>query len=105
MSAKQNQLSDSSAGFAMAGAIVVVFNTVLAWVKDAYAPLLQFMNALAWHNWITQGLADIILFVGLGLILSKMKLGERMGPNGPTTVLVAAVVVAGLGLFAWYAVF
>ena len=63
------------------------------------------MNALAWHNWITHGLADVILFIGLGLIFSKTDWVERIAPNRLITLLMVAVVVAGVGLFVWYAVF
>lgn len=105
MSAGTDRLGRSSAGFAIAAAITVLFNTALAWAKDASRPLLVFMNGIAWHNWITQGLADVILFVGLGLIFSKANVGERMAPNRVIAFLVAAVVIAGAGLFVWYAVY
>jgi uncharacterized membrane protein SirB2 len=105
MSMENAKLGRSSAGFAMAGAVTVLFNTGLAWVKDAYRPLLNFMNAIAWHNWITQGLADVVLFVALGLIFWKTNLAGRMAANRLIAFLVLAVVVAGGGLFAWYALF
>jgi uncharacterized membrane protein SirB2 len=63
------------------------------------------MNDMAWHNWITHGVADLILFIGLGLILSNANTGERIAPNRLISFLVAAVVVAGAGLFVWYALF
>jgi hypothetical protein len=105
MNGDNAKLGRSSAGFAMAAAITVLFSTALAWAKDAYKPLNDFMNALAWHNWITHGIADVILFVGLGLIFSRTGWVERIAPNRLITFLVVAVVVAGAGLFAWYAVF
>lgn len=105
MNAGTEKLGRTSAGFAMAGAITVLFSTALAWVKDASQPLLVFMNHLAWHNWITHGLADVVLFVGLGLALSRANLAERIAPNRLIMFLVAAVVVAGAGLFVWYAAY
>jgi hypothetical protein len=41
----------------------------------------------------------------LGLIFSKAGWVERMTSNRLISLLVAAVVVAGAGLFVWYAVF
>jgi uncharacterized membrane protein SirB2 len=105
MNGDDAKLGRSSAGFAMAASITVLFSTALAWAKDAYKPLNSLMNALAWHNWITHGIADVILFVGLGLIFSKTGWVERIASNRVIMFLVAAVVVAGAGLFVWYAVF
>jgi hypothetical protein len=105
MNTENEKLGRSSAGFAMAASITILFSTALAWAKDAYKPLNSFMDALAWHNWITHGLADVILFAGLGLLFSRTTWVERMVPSRLITFLVAAVVMAGAGLFIWYAVF
>jgi hypothetical protein len=105
MNSDNEKLTRASAGFALAGSITVVFNTALAWAKDAYQPLTTLMNGLAWHNWITHGLADVILFIGLGVIFSKTGWAKRIAPNRLISLLVAAVMVAGAGLFVWYALF
>ncbi len=105
MNADNAKLGRPSAGFAMAGAITILFSTALAWAKDAYKPLNSFMNAVAWHNWITHGLVDVFLFIGLGLIFSKTGWADRIAPNRLISFLCAAVIVAGAGLFVWYAVF
>ena len=98
-------LERTSAAVALAGSITILFSTALAWAKDAYQPLNTAMNALTGHNWITHGLADLILFVGSGLMLAGTGWAERIAPNHVVGVLVAAVVVAGVGLFIWYAAF
>ncbi len=98
-------LGRASAAFALAGSITVLFSTALACVKDANKPLNNFMNVLAWHNWITHGLADVILFIALGLIFSKTNWVSRIAPNRLISFLVTAVMVAGVGLFVWYAVY
>jgi uncharacterized membrane protein SirB2 len=105
MSSDTVKLSRASAGFGISVAITALFNTVLACVKDAYHPLLVIMNSIAGHNWTTQGLADVILFVGLGLILSRSHAVERIRPDRLIAFLVAAVAVAGVGLFFWYTMF
>jgi hypothetical protein len=105
MNAGNEKLSRSSAGFAMAVSVTVLFSTVLAWVKDAYKPLNLFMNGIAWHNWITHGLVDLVLFIVLGLIFSKSNWAGRIAPNRLITFLVMSVAAAGVGLFVWYAVF
>lgn len=105
MNSDDAKLGWPSAAFALAAGITVLFNTGLAWAKDAYKPLNGLMNALAWHNWITQGFADVILFTGLGLIFSRGDWANRIAPNRLISFLVASVVIAGIGLFAWYALF
>ena len=81
MNTDNAMLGRASAGFAVAASITMLFSTALAWAKDAYRPLNNLMNAIAWHNWITQGFADVILFFGLGLILSKTELTGRIAPS------------------------
>ncbi len=105
MNTETPKLGRSSAGFAMAAAVTILFSTVLACVKDAYKPLNSFMNSVAWHNWITHGLVDVILFILLGMIFSRSGVAERVAPGRLISFLVGAVVVAGLGLFVWYAVY
>ena len=105
MSTDEGRLGQTSAAFALAGGITILFSTALAWVKDAYHPLSVFMDSLAGHNWITHGVADVFLFVGLGLIFSRTRWAERIAPHRLTIGLVAAVVMSGAGLFVWYAAF
>jgi hypothetical protein len=89
----------------MSAAITILFSTVLACVKDAYRPLNSFMNSVAWHNWITHGLADVILFFVLGIIFSRSGWAEKMVPSRLISILIVAVIVAGVGLFVWYAAY
>ena len=80
------QVSRASAAFGWAAAITILFNSALACAKDFYSPLNQFMASLSGHHWITHGLADVVLFFGLGLIL----LGTRWAAK--TTYLLAVLV-------------
>ena len=104
MTTDNAKLGRASGAFAVAASITMLVSTALAWTKDAYRPLNNLMNAIAWHNWITQGFADVILFFGLGLIFSKSELTGRIAPNRIILILVATVIVSGAGLLIWYAV-
>jgi hypothetical protein len=95
----------ATSSFALAAAITVLFNTVLAWLKDAYAPLNNFMKSLTGHHWTTHGLADVLVFLALGFIFQKTRVAEKMDPDRLISILVGAVVVAGLGLGLWYVFF
>jgi hypothetical protein len=48
-------------------------------------------------------LADVALFIGLGLIFSKTGWADGMAPSRMIAFLVVAVVAAGVGLLVWFA--
>ena len=98
-------LGRSSAGFALAAAITVLFNTALALAKDAYHPLNKLMASLTGHHWTTHAVANLLVFVVLGFTFSKSGVAQRMNPNRLINSLIGAVTVASLGLVAWYLVY
>jgi hypothetical protein len=102
MNTNRHSLDKRSAAFALAAAIAVLFNTALAWVKDAYDPLNKFMAHLFGHHWTTHGLFDLAVFAALGLLFSSSGVASRIEPQRLVTMLFAAVVLAGLGLAAWF---
>ena len=61
-------MKPATSSFALAAAVAIVFNTLLAWAKDAWEPLNDFLKSIAGHHWTTHGLADLVVFVGLGLV-------------------------------------
>jgi hypothetical protein len=91
----------AAVAFGIAAAVTVLFNTVLAWVKDAYEPLNSFMAALTGHHWWTHGLFDFAIFVIVGGLMLSRSRDAEITP-GLIGGLVAAVVVAGLGLVGWF---
>jgi hypothetical protein len=99
------KLTAATAGFVLAAAITVLVNTALACTKDAYAPLKLFMKSISGHDWTTQGLFDLLLFVGLGFFFMRIRVAEKIDPNRLIRVLVGAVGIAALGLALWYAFF
>ncbi|HLW76000.1 MAG TPA: hypothetical protein VKS01_03425 [Bryobacteraceae bacterium] len=99
------RLSPPASAFALAAAIVLLFNTALACVKDAYAPLSRFMGSLTGHNWTTQGLADVILFLAVGAILTKTEWAAAIAPRTLVILLIASTIAASVALAAWYVFF
>jgi uncharacterized membrane protein SirB2 len=97
------KLTAATSGFVLAAAITVLFNTALSCAKDAYAPLKDFMGSLTGHDWTTQGLIDLVLFVGLGAIFMSTRAAERIDSSRLIASLIGAVVIAGLGLCIWFA--
>jgi hypothetical protein len=94
--------SEASAAFGLAATITILFNTLLAWVKDAYDPLSTAMAHLTGHHWTTHGLVDLVVFAVLGVVFLSTGIARRIDPNRLVLELIGAVVVAGLGLAAWF---
>ena len=46
VSSEPPKLKAATSAFVLAAAIAVLFNTALAWAKDTYAPLKDFMKSL-----------------------------------------------------------
>ena len=95
-------LAPATSGFVLSAAITVVFNTALAWAKDAYPALNDFMRRIGGHHWTTHGVVDLLVFIGLGFLFTKTRAAEMIAPNRLTTVLIGAVAIAALGLALWY---
>jgi hypothetical protein len=105
MTTQAPQLGRTSAAFAMAAAIACVFNTALAWAKDASPPLNNFMASLTGHHWITHGLADCIVFAGLGMVFMRTSVASKIDANRLVSILVWAAMASSVGLLVWYLFF
>lgn len=99
---RPQELAANTKGFVLAAAVAVLFNTALAWAKDAWAPLNRFMASLTGHHWTTHGLADLLVFAVLGLVLSRSGLAEKMPSARLPGVLAVSVTVAAVGLALWF---
>ncbi len=93
-------LDGAAAGFGFSAVVAIFFNTILAWVKDAYDPLNTFMASLTGHHWWTHGLFDLALFVVLGVILTAS--GFRIDGTKLAVYLAGSVIIAGAGLALWF---
>lgn len=105
MNRTATQPGPASTAFALSAAIACLFNTALAWAKDAYAPLNKFMASLTGHHWVTHGLADCVVFLGLGLLIMNTPVANRINPDRLVSILIWSVVGASVGLFAWFLLF
>jgi hypothetical protein len=89
-----------ASAFGIAAVTAILFNTVLAWIKDAYDPLNSFMAHIGGHHWTTHGILDLLVFFGVGFALMRRPVardGARMA-----ALLAGSVVVAGGGLALWF---
>ena len=99
MNADRAELGQSSAAFALAGALTVLFNTVLTSARYIFRPLEELLTTLASSSWALQGWTDVVLFVALGLIFSRTNWARKIAPHRLIAVLAVAVVLASTGLF------
>jgi hypothetical protein len=100
---ESGKLTPATSGFVLAAAITVLFNTALSCAKDADAPLKAFLKSLTDHDWTTQGLLDLALFAGLGLIFTKTRVAEKIDSGRLIAGLIGAVAIAAIGLVLWFA--
>jgi hypothetical protein len=99
------KLTAATSGFVLAAAITVVLNTALAWAKDLHPALNDYMKSLSGHHWTTHGLADLLVFVVLGLAFTTTGLGQKLSPSRLIAILIGAVVISAVGLGLWYVLF
>jgi hypothetical protein len=100
---RTDKLSPATSGFVLAAAITAVVSSVLACAKDADAGLKSLMKSIAGHDWTTQGLFDLALFLILGTIFANVKIGDRIKPNRLIAILIGGVIAASVTLAVWFA--
>jgi hypothetical protein len=96
----ETRVDGAVAAFGLAAAIAILFNTLLAWVKDSYHPLNTLMAQMTGHHWRTHGLLDVLLFMILGFFFMQRKIsfdGTRLAMG-----IAASIIVAGAGLAGWF---
>jgi len=94
-------LSHTASAYAIAAAVAILFNTLLAWMKDSYESLNTAMAHTLGHHWTTHGVAVVLVFLIVGFLLSRRE-GDGLSGNAAIYTLVVSVVLAGLGLFGWF---
>ncbi len=98
-----NQTEDSSTesagttitAFGVSYAITSFLSALLVVWKESSQAVHDTLAAITGHHWVTHGALDVIVFVGLGLLLSRTRMAAMSGRWLITTV-VGATVVSGL---------
>ena len=101
MEGYSTQLSPTSASFALAAALAIIFNTLLTWAKESSTQLHDAMAALLGHHWTTHGVMVVAVFLLSGWILSCTR-AARVRGSVVTLALLAAVIFGGLGIFGFF---
>jgi hypothetical protein len=95
-------LSSAAAGWSVAAAITLVFNAILTIVKDASAPLHDFMQSVLGHHWTTHGVVVLIVFLALGWVLSKSEGVHKLSDATLIGSVIAATVINGAAIALWF---
>ena len=82
--------------FGMAASVVVLFSALLTCAKERYAPVHDLMAGLTGNHWMTHSLADLLLFLFLGVMLRK-KSFQNINPK-PLLIWSVLISVGILGL-------
>ena len=91
-----------AAAFGLSAAITVLFNVILAFIKDSWPALNSFMASLTGHHWRTHGLADVILFVLLGWFFTMRGIPGGKLTNNSAMAVGGAAVIASAALGLWF---
>lgn len=91
------------AGFAYSYAMTALLSALLVLAKEESPTLLHAMTALTGHHWVTHGLFDIVVFVLLGLFLSRSGMARSATASGLIWAIVGSTIVSGAIIFGFYA--
>ena len=87
-------VGSKEAGYALSYSITVILNAIIVVFKEGSESVHNFMAALTGHHWVTHGLIDIIVFVVLGMVLSRRDL--NMSGSSLVKSVVGSTVIGGL---------
>jgi hypothetical protein len=96
-------LSPAATAFGLSAAVTILFNTALACIKDSVPAVFQAMVSLTGHHWITQSLANLTVFIVIGVAL--LITGLRLDGNRLAAFVAVAAVVGGGALALWTVLF
>ena len=99
-SSENDTVSANVAGFGVSYAIACVFNAILVVLKESSPGIHDAMVALTGHHWVTHGLLDLIVFLGLGYILSRRDM--EMSGDALVKTVVGATILGGLIIVGYF---
>lgn len=95
----KNTLGKYTVSFGLALSITSLFSAILVVAKElSDKTLLPLMKAATGHHWVTHSVIDVILFLALGFLLTKVQISPELLPR----IIVAAIVIGGLVIAGFY---
>ena len=102
---EHNEIGKYTRSFGLSFAITSILSALLVILKETNEDtVLAWMKAATGHHWITHGVLDIILFLVLGWVFSRLNNGQgiRITPNALIICIVGSVVISGLIISGFY---
>jgi NRPS condensation-like uncharacterized protein len=93
----------TATAFGISYAVTALFNVLLVILKESFPSVHDAMAAITGHHWVTHGLADIVVFVVLGLIFMRTSVA-KMPATSLVNYIIASTVVSGLILVGFFTV-
>lgn len=96
---ESNGLGRYTVSFGLSFAITSFLSALLVVVKETNEQtVLAWMKSVTVHHWVTHGIADLVLFVALGLLLAQAGggYGVKISAKSLSAAIVSSVVISGL---------
>jgi len=91
------RIDGAAAGFGIAAGLAIVFNSVLVALTDTWPTVDPYVANWTGHAWRTHGVADVLVFLILGAVLTKRRYTIGGYTLAVFLVLCIAFAVGGLG--------
>lgn len=85
----------TTTAFGLSYAITSIFSALLVVLKEMSVGVHDALAAVTGHHWITHGVLNIIIFVVLGLVLSRSA-SSQMTTSSLITTIIGSTVISGL---------
>lgn len=97
-------LNAQTRGYGIAVAVTSIASGLLVLLKETNESLLNVMKAVTVHHWVTHGIFDVMVFVVLGMALTKANNGKGpdIGDDQLTKVVVGGFLLGCAMVFAFY---
>jgi undecaprenyl pyrophosphate phosphatase UppP len=95
----EEPLGKYTVSFGLALAITVVFSAMLVVIKElSEKTVMALMKQPTGHHWITHTIIDLIIFVVLGFLLTKVQISAKR----LSWIIVGATVAGGVMIAGFY---
>ena len=81
--------------FGMSYAITNIFSALLMVLKESSEAVHNFLTAITGHHWVTHGVFNLVVFVVLGIMLSRSGRAQ-MSAGSLINMIVGSTIVSGL---------
>lgn len=96
---EQTELGKYTRSFGLSFGITSFFSAFLVILKETNEDtVLAWMKSVTLHHWVTHGLMNLVLFVALGVVLSRLNKGDgiRLSSNVLASCIAGSVVISGI---------